>query len=582
MINGVMIEDGATVQVYARFVDGDGVEHFGQVEATAVFDGNAMTLSFEPFDEDFQVQEVFLNGFTQGGDEALATTFEVRLPQHSDDDFRLQLDVTVTENPPTDGEITLDNNEATQTSFLNVEVQAVADEAVINFGPQVFEFDEDDTINPLQHGFNGNETPLRIPLTFVAELTDTDGSESITKIVVDLKGADPGAKFVLADGSALGSTIEIDGVTFKVVIDGQTLTLTADPPDQAPGQDIDMGVDDVVFIELPIDDSTDFSADVSVTTTETNPEGAVADETCTVTDTTNFNFVIEGVVGPADTDTGFALYDGEGDPGFVGTGIANTVVIDFEILAADGTSRIFVGSPYTEDGFVLTTDGANEFATFPTGAFGFPGSPALFDNTTGRTTTLTQDGGGSFDLESIDLAEFQSLVVSSITFVGELLNGGTVTETFTLDGTFGFETFSFGDGFNYVVSVTFGAQVSPFYQFDNIVVGDAVVQFVEDAQTDPQQHGDNAGESNLVIALRYTAHTQDDDGTGTPAAPDSANERNSEGITQIVITLDGADPGDVFVKADGSALNTDLSIVLGEHGHRPPRVDVADPLVHAG
>ena len=350
LIGGVVVTEGATVQVQATFIDAAGVLQSGLVNATATFGvdagGNAtMTLSFDPFDPHFQVQSVDLSGTS-------STNFEVRLPQHSDDDFRLQLDVTVTENPPTDGELILTNNEATQTSFLNVEVQAVADRAAIDFTPQVFDFVEDDEHDIPDHGFDdgtgtGNvETPLRIPLTFVARLTDTDGSESVTRIVVDLNGADPGAKFVLANGDALGSTVVIDGVTFAVSITAQTLTLTADPPGQAPGQDIDMagGVGGVVFIELPIDDSTDFSADVSVTTTETNPEGAVADETCTVTET--MNFTIEGVVGPA--DAGFlyppAAFDGEGVP--------LTGVLDVQF----GTDNANEGSPTRTTTIVLAED----------------------------------------------------------------------------------------------------------------------------------------------------------------------------------------------------------------------------------
>jgi hypothetical protein len=57
----------------------------------------------------------------------------VRLPQHSDDDFQLQLDVTATENPPSDEELMEDNNESTQTAYLQVNVNAVADEAIISF-----------------------------------------------------------------------------------------------------------------------------------------------------------------------------------------------------------------------------------------------------------------------------------------------------------------------------------------------------------------------------------------------------------------------------------------------------------------
>ena len=90
-------------------------------------------------------------------------------------------------------------------------------------------------------------------------------------------------------------------------------------------------------------------------------------------------------------------------------------------------------------------------------------------------TTLTMDGGGAFDLLSIDIAELYSGSGSAnVTFTGALSGGGTVTQSFTSDGVSAtgnvssFETVTF-TGFNNLVSVNW-LQNSPFHQFDNVTV----------------------------------------------------------------------------------------------------------------
>ena len=619
LIGGVVVTDetivgedvvDTIVQVSATFfaIDASGnvlsgvPATVGLVDAHVNFDGNAMTLNFEvdgdgnTLNAGIQIQSVDLSGTS-------STNFEVRLPQHSDDDFQLRLDVTVTENPPTDAELTFDNNEATQTTFLNVEVQAVADEAVINFNPfisilqtpqftdQVFDFVEDDTLtvpaheNPLPpvappivppaHGDASHEEPLRIPLTFVAELTDVDGSESIAVIQVELfNGIDPGAKFVDETGADLvnGGTTTIDGVSFDVGISGQTLTLTANPP--APGMDINMGGE--VQIELPIDDSSDFSATFSVTTTEFNAEGDPHDASCTVSATRDFD--IEGVVGPAATDNGFGAYSEGSDDGLVTTSLtAPSVVIDFETRAHDGTV-VFTGDPYNEDGFTLnniSTEGSDFFVVGSGDPRHF-GSASFGNSFPGDATQLMREGGGefkTFDMLSIDLAENELPGQPNVTFFGIRSAGlPPVQQTFTLDGIAGGETFVFNPSlFSNLISVTWDqGDSASAHIFDNIVVEpvvDGLVSFFEDAQPNPLLHGPNADESNLIIELRYTASTQDDDGTGPQADANTANERNSEGITELVITLDGADPGAQFSSNNGAVLSgagiLDLGLTTG-------------------
>jgi hypothetical protein len=70
--------------------------------------------------------------------------------------------------------------------------------------------------------------------------------------------------------------------------------------------------------------------------------------------------------------------------------------------------------------------------------------------------------------ETSDLTELNGPKVAKVTFKGKLEKGGSVQQTFTLDGkSFEPETFTFSDDFDEVVSVEW-TQVSPFHQFDNI------------------------------------------------------------------------------------------------------------------
>jgi hypothetical protein len=62
----------------------------------------------------------------------------------------------------------------------------------------------------------------------------------------------------------------------------------------------------------------------------------------------------------------------------------------------------------------------------------------------------------------------------TVSFVGYLLGGGTVTQSFATDGVFGAETFTFNSTFASVASVTW-RQDAPFHQFDNIVIDATVV-----------------------------------------------------------------------------------------------------------
>lgn len=159
-----------------------------------------------------------------------------------------------------------------------------------------------------------------------------------------------------------------------------------------------------------------------------------------------------------------------------------SAVIDFEQLQHVDGGTANHGRSYQEDGFVLTTSGFNGFASFGTFEGRFTGSTALFNSTVDGVTVLAAIDGSAFTLESIDIAELNGHSVTSVTFTATFEGGGTATETIQIDGVaFAPETFVF-EGFKNVTSVSW-VQVSPYHQFDNIVLGtpDDVFSFAVEA-----------------------------------------------------------------------------------------------------
>jgi hypothetical protein len=156
----------------------------------------------------------------------------------------------------------------------------------------------------------------------------------------------------------------------------------------------------------------------------------------------------------------------------VAAGSASATIINFNDLTTAGTTLQSVGHSINESGFNFTEQGSNGFFVFQTGESRFPGATALFDNTIGGLTTLSKIGGGQFNLASIDLANLNFAGADSATFTG-LKNGQTVaTQTVNFDS-FQHLTTEALTGFTGVDAVQF-VQNTPFFQFDNLVVDDAV------------------------------------------------------------------------------------------------------------
>lgn len=161
---------------------------------------------------------------------------------------------------------------------------------------------------------------------------------------------------------------------------------------------------------------------------------------------------------------------------FLTTQISSAVVIDFESLYENNNSTNNQGDSYSEDGFTLTKpDDFYNFMSFGDLSPKFVGSTSLFNNTVGTTTTLTKDDGGFFSIFSIDLNELNFDRVVTVNFTGTTSGGGTVNQSFTLDGIKStVETFFFNALFTDLTQLSW-VQESPYHQFDNIVLDVAAV-----------------------------------------------------------------------------------------------------------
>ena len=133
-----------------------------------------------------------------------------------------------------------------------------------------------------------------------------------------------------------------------------------------------------------------------------------------------------------------------------------------------------MGTTYTENGFTVSQVGSQlrPFAVFMTQDSRYPGSTALFNNTIGGLSRLTQVGGGAFNLLSIDLTSLTTNQTVAVSFTGTRSDNSTIAQSFTTDARLStLETFSFTN-FTNLVSVDW-TQDDPFHQFDNINVSAA-------------------------------------------------------------------------------------------------------------
>ena len=157
------------------------------------------------------------------------------------------------------------------------------------------------------------------------------------------------------------------------------------------------------------------------------------------------------------------------------------LTIDFESLPAGGC--LATDTPVSTQGFTFSTPASNFFVCNSTRA-NLPSNGTITIGSEQPTvTTMTRDGGGTFPLVSIDLAElFVGLpAADQVQIDGSLAGGGVVSVTFDLDGINDgpgglddFETFLLPGGFSDLTSVVFTGLNSqgqdPRFTFDNVVV----------------------------------------------------------------------------------------------------------------
>jgi subtilisin-like proprotein convertase family protein len=146
-------------------------------------------------------------------------------------------------------------------------------------------------------------------------------------------------------------------------------------------------------------------------------------------------------------------------------------LMDFQSLQHNDASNTDHSTTYSEDGFQLTSLNMRPFASAGTLSPRYTGSTALYLDSNSGSMRLTRQGGGAFNLRSINLAmlDANGSTPLSVTFTGTLATGGTVSQTFTLNPTSGQAFFPFDASFTNLTKVEW-VQASPFHQFDNIVV----------------------------------------------------------------------------------------------------------------
>jgi PEP-CTERM motif len=144
---------------------------------------------------------------------------------------------------------------------------------------------------------------------------------------------------------------------------------------------------------------------------------------------------------------------------------AGTVVINFSDVPP-GT--LVVPSPYVSQGFTLSDNSGGFVFNSPDTGNGTPqpvGSNDFFAGKNGlaafspATITLVQTDGAPFSLLSIDLARnFAFDPAPTVTFVGTLVGGGTVTDTVTVTVPVGFpqtfQTFDSSNGLGGLTNLT--------------------------------------------------------------------------------------------------------------------------------
>ncbi len=167
-----------------------------------------------------------------------------------------------------------------------------------------------------------------------------------------------------------------------------------------------------------------------------------------------------------------------GEAGLSLAAFHGTVTIAFDdVPPPKGDELVTFVETHKEAGFTLVHSGKDFMSPWTTNPI-YVGSKTLIPFVDDGVTSLTkdgEDGGGVFDVVSIDLAEapsFRGLGVTSVKFTGTKADeSASVTQTFMTDGDFGLQTFTFDTSlFTDLVSLSWTQDFFFPHQFDNIVL----------------------------------------------------------------------------------------------------------------
>jgi hypothetical protein len=150
-------------------------------------------------------------------------------------------------------------------------------------------------------------------------------------------------------------------------------------------------------------------------------------------------------------------------------GWAQAAVIDFN--GVDNTAGDVFINPYSEDGFTLSNSGGDSNAGLFWYRYGSdnadPDGATFSHNYLSSTTTLTKDGGGTFDFNSIYLGDvYNAAMGGDVRF--DFSTGPSVTVS--LDSLVGLQKFTFDrTGVDYVSWIPLTTH-GPWLQLDDITV----------------------------------------------------------------------------------------------------------------